>query len=269
MVRFREGRLQAERMTYSGKFFKTWQRAAVVLLWATALLSGSLSARTRQVLLASTEYPPYMSPRLDHDGPMGEIIREAYGRVGYHVRFRYFPWSRALREARTGALDGITVIWHTPERARDLLFSLPLPGNELAFYKWQDRPPERFRNYAQLKDYRIGVVRGYATPPGFAEAGLTTEAVTEDVQNLSKLALHRLDLALLDRNLARYLLQTRLPQYQGKLVPLEPAVAYLPLFVAISRKAEDAQSKLAAFDRGLRMLYREGRVTAIMHAHGL
>ena len=58
---------------------------------------------------------------------------------------------------------------------------------------------------------KIGTVRGYANPPSFLAANLDSEEEGDDFANLRKLEAGRIDLVLIDRSVAEYLIADRMP----------------------------------------------------------
>ena len=120
-----------------------------------------------------------------------------------------------------------------------------------------------------LKPYSIGVVRGYANPPGFDEAGLNLAAVTTDKQNLLKLADERIDLALVDKAVGKYILKTELPVDAAALIDwIEPPLKIENQYIIFSKKAADFRLKHEAFNKGLQAITESGELQRILEKHG-
>ncbi|HJU49371.1 MAG TPA: transporter substrate-binding domain-containing protein [Pseudogulbenkiania sp.] len=224
-----------------------------------ALLLGVLSALCpgATLTLLSTEYPPYTSPSLPQQGIATAITVEAFRRSGYQVVIQYRPWARALYEAREGSSDGVVGLWHSKEREAFLAYSQPLVDNVVGFYARADQRHD-VRRLSRLRSLTIGVVRGYLIPPNVEAARLRTEAAIDDEANLRKLAAGRVDLALIDKGVASYLLRYRLPEQSGRLVWLEPRVYSLPLYVGFSRRVPGWEQYLADFNAGLAAMHKDG-----------
>ena len=238
----------------------------ILFLAAASLLSPANAERVR---LVTVEYPPYYGPDLPNDGPITEIVAEAYARVGFALEVEFMPWVRALRDAKAGRVDGVLGGWHSEERERWFLFSEPLPGNEIVLYKRKGTPPQTFTGYESLRDYKIGTVRGYRNPPEFDAANLRTEAADSDKVNLIKLANARVDLVLIDRAMAKFILATELSRHDAALEAVEPPLDFPPLYVLISMQAGEHRKKLDALNEGLKLLQAEGAVREIMKRHGM
>ena len=220
------------------------------------------SAAQNKVVLAASEYPPYMGEKLPGQGFITEIIVTAFERVDYEVEVKFFPWARGLEKTKEGHYDGMIGIWQRKEREQWFVFSAPLPPNEIGFYKRVSEtiPFERFED---LKPYKIGVVRGYGNPPGFAEADyLKKSVVTDDAQNLKMVALGRIDLALVDRALAQYLIDTKLQDYKNVLEWMDPPLETVDQHLGISKKVANYQQKLADFGRGLKLITEDKTLAA-------
>lgn len=232
---------------------------AALLLGALATLCSGAT-----LTLLSTEYPPYTSPSLPRQGIATAIAVEAFRRAGHQVVIQYRPWARALYEAKEGSSDGVVGLWHSREREAFLAYSQPLVDNVVGFYARADRRHD-VRRLPRLRSLTIGVVRGYLKPPNVEAARLRTEEAIDDEANLRKLAAGHVDLALIDKGVARYLLRYRLPEQRGRLVWLEPPVYSLPLYVGFSRRVPGWEQRLAEFNAGLAVMRQDGSLERLRH----
>lgn len=245
----------------------------------TPLLSGVLAltclclawpaALARKLTLAATEYPPYYGEALPRGGPVTEITVAALRKAGHEVQVRFLPWARALRLGEEGAVDGLVGVWHSAERDRFFLYSLPVVANRLVLCKRAGSEPARFEGFAALEPYTVGVVRGYADPPGLAAAHIRTEAVVDDLQNLRKLAAGHVDLVLIDSRVGRYLADKHLADFAPRMECLQPAVEETPQYLVVSRHAPDAAKIIEAFNEGMKQLLDSGEFAEIAARWGL
>ena len=239
-----------------------------ILLVAIYFSMTIAPATANEVKLLTAPYPPFYGPHLRNQGPITEIVVEAYKKVGYRVNITFFPWARALKLAKDGKADGLHGAWHSVEREQWFVYSNRLPGSEIVFYKRKGSGPKAFTSYEAMRPYKIGIVRGYRNPPAFDAAKLQTSVTDSDKTNLRLLAAKRVNLILIDRHTARAILATELPEYRNHLEALEPAVEKLYLYLLISKKAPDYQRKVTDFNKGLERLKAEGGIERIMKAHG-
>lgn len=235
--------------------------AAVLLTFAVLLPLPAPAARA--LVLAASEYPPYTSEALAQGGPMSQIATAALQHAGYRVELKFLPWARALRLAEQGEVDGLLAVWHSPERERTFWFSRPVVSNRLVLCGRQPNVPERFEDFAMLRDYTLGVVRGYAKPPGLEQAGRTLEEATDDLQNLRKLVAGHVDLVLIDGRVQRFLVSRHMPEAAAALRCLQPPVQEPPLYLVVPRRVRDGQEVVRAFDAQLERMQRDGEYATI------
>ena len=241
------------------------------------LLSASMSSRAawaaETLHFVSTEYPPYTSGTMAKGGVITEIATEAFKRAGYTIHVDVLPWSRALAYGKAGSdaegktIDGIVGVWRNPAREQWFVFSDPLPSNQIGFYKRADSTIT-FKSLADLKSYRIGIVLDYANPKVFDDAKLNTDAVSNDEINIRKLVHGRVDLILVDKGVAQYILETRLPQYKGQVGWLDPPIDTLPLYIAFSKKAGVNDKTLSALNHALKEMEKDGTIGRLVGQGG-
>jgi polar amino acid transport system substrate-binding protein len=240
--------------------------------WMACLLALTCLAPgvwARKLVLAATEYPPYYSETLPQGGPVTELTVAALRRAGHEVEVRFLPWARALRLGQQGEVDGLVGVWHSPEREAAFLFSKPVVSNRIVLCRKGKRGPARFTGFAALRPYTVGVVRGYADPPGLAAAKVHTEAVNDDLQNIRKLMVGHIDLVLVDSRVAHYLVDKHLPGSAAELDCLQPAVQEHPQYLVVSRRVADGEAIVAAFNERLRGLRESGEFGEIAARWGL
>ncbi len=225
------------------------------------------------VNLASIEHPPYTGEQLKHDGMITQIIQEAYARVGYQIGIRYYSVAKATKMTEAGDVDGLAIVRMRGERKKWVLYSDPMPATEMVFYKRKNMEiPFYGKDYLTLKSYLFGTGTGYANLEGldFVLRGQThVFAFKDDLQALRRLEAGRIDLVIIDKFVAQFVLSTQMPKSVDALDSISPSLSTEPNYLGISRKAPHAQKKLDDFNRGLAMLTREGRIHAILAEHGL
>ncbi len=233
--------------------------------WQPASAKPSIQAAL-VVRLASTDYPPYFSAALRNDGVVGAITRAALAKRGYTVELHYRPWSRLMAEVQAGSFDGVMAVWHSPEREQFLYYSQPLVYTSMGFYTRVDQPLAA-SPLAALKPYTIGTVRGYKNPAAFDAAGLKVEEANDDLTNLRKLAAGRLDLVLIDRALASYLLPRLSSDMAERIHWQGPPIARMPLHVGFYRGNKGAEQLTRQFNLGLAELRHSGELAAILQRY--
>lgn len=224
-------------------------------------------AADKELSIAATEFPPFYGAELDDNGFMSEIIRTALTRRGYTADVEFLPWKRALASAKAGKHDALYTVWYRKEREEWFLFSDALPSSELVFFKHKGAEISSSK-YEDLKDLTIGVVRGYAPPPGFEEAGLKTALSNNDEENLRKLAKGRVDLVLTDRIVAQHIINTKLGDVAGELEWIDPPVHEDIQYLVISKATDGSEVILSEFNAGLAEITADGTLKSIMAKHG-
>jgi polar amino acid transport system substrate-binding protein len=232
------------------------------------LIFFSPSYANEKILIYTSNYEPYYGEKMAELGPVVKLSILAFKEAGYDTEVQSRPWARVLKEGEKGECDVIVGVWFNTGRENWMALSDTLLENENGFYK-RKNDDLVFKGYADLKakDVVIGTVRGYIDPEGFLQAGLRTEVVTEDLQNMKKLVAGHIRLALTDRILGAYLLKK-----EGRDNDIEWLVTLqkIPLRNGIMKNAKgDWEKKLHDFNEGLALLRSKGVIEQVMQEYQL
>jgi len=244
---------------------RIFRHLSLLAVFAVVLVGTGRAQAGESIQLVSTEYPPYMGAALPNGGITVDIVSRAFRRAGYDPVVTFRPWARALDEAQDGQYDGVVFLWHSAGREKYFAFSNALPTSQIGFYKLKSNKIA-FRTLADLASYTIGIGRGYANPPSFEAAHLQTESGVDDEENLRKLDAHRLDLVLIDRGVAAYLLGSNLARFAGDMEWIDPPIDEQIQYLGLSLNRPGYQVKLDAFNRALASLYADGTVKSLVAA---
>lgn len=243
-------------------YFHRWRDSLIGILIVLFGLHAPRVMANPTIVMVTTEFAPYMGAELSGQGALVAITTEAFRREGYSLQVRFLPWVRGLAYAKEGQVDGVIGLWYSQERAQWFAYSRSVISNKIGFYERRDHPVA-FTTLNGLKPYVIGTVRAYANPPAFDAAHLQTEEAVDDITNLRKLAAGHLDLILVDKAVAQYLIDHSLQELKNQLKWVEPPVDILPLYVGLSKKAPDFEKKLAALNAGMESMQKDGSLAKL------
>ena len=189
-----------------------WGLAAFCLL---ALAASPGWCGERGVVLTSLEWPPYCSASLPGGGITTRVVRAAFQEAGYRVEVRFLPWQRAVEQAREN--PGVAAVFPEYGSGRpdiDFLTSDVIGLSTLGLVEVVDRPVD-WRTLDDLSRYRLGTVKGYLNTDAFdrmaVRGAFEIDSSVSDLLNLRKVMVGRVDLAVADVNVFRYLGQADRP----------------------------------------------------------
>ncbi|MBU1001258.1 MAG: transporter substrate-binding domain-containing protein [Proteobacteria bacterium] len=238
-------------------------------LAATVLLLFTLapSAQAETIRLATLEWPPYISQRMQGQGYVAEVVRTAFARAGIDVELTFMPWKRTLEETRSGHFQAYVPEYFSQDLRKDFVFSAPFPGGPLVLLARRGSGI-RYSTVRDLAPYRIGVVRGYVNTPEIDNATFMNKyAVMDDLTSLRMLVRERLDLSIMDLNVALYLARTHLGGTRDIEV-LQPPLDNKLLYICFPLVRDDHLRLLTAFNAGLMDIEGDGTLEAIRNRHG-
>lgn len=221
------------------------------------------------IRLATLDWPPYVGESLPQQGFTTAIVREAFKRAGYKVTIDFMPWARAIQQASEGNYDAVYPEYYSDDRNKAFMFSEPFASGPLGFYK-RKADQISYTKLEDLKPYRIGIVLGYINTPEFDAASyLQKETATSDEQNIRKLLAGRIDLIVIDKYVAQYLIKNSITEAIGKLEFLEPPLLDQQLYVIFPRTAAASEKRLQELNTALKSMRNDGSLDRILEESGL
>jgi len=127
--------------------------------------------------------------------------------MGHTLEVSFYPWSRAVMSAeKQGQYVG-----YFPEyfyETTEFVFSDPMGKGPVGLVERVEKPI-KWETVEDLKKYTLGIVQDYINTPeldALIEAGeVSVQSVTSDDQNILKVAMGRVDAAVIDPNVFSYL----------------------------------------------------------------
>jgi len=226
------------------------------------------STAEKTISFAVSEFPPYISKELKNYGFTSEIVTEAFSRAGYTVKTSFMPWQRALLKVAEGKYDAAYPAYYSQEREQTYAFSKPFATGPIGFYIRKDTHIT-YKTLHDLQPYTIGVVRGYVNTPEFdAATYLRKDMADDDEQNLRKLVKKRVDLIIIDKFTAQYILNTVIPEAKTLLEFLEPPLEVKQFHLLVSKSVAGYQQTLQDFHHNLQQMLEDGTIARILKQHG-
>ena len=233
------------------------------------------NAAAKTVTLATTTWEPYVRNAAVDKGYLYSIVEDSFKAAGYQVTIKFMPWHEAVAELKKGTIDGLFPEYYSAERAQDMVFSQPFSGGPIVLYKRRDakvrfpneNPTENLvETFKQMENYTFGVVKDYANVPAFDDnRRLHKIEVMDDKANLEQLYEGKVQVAVVDKYVAEYLINHQLPKdYSSKLTFMPPILGYKLLYLGVARKNPHHEEILSAFNRGLKIIKKNGKITEIL-----
>ncbi|WP_091985808.1 substrate-binding periplasmic protein [Pseudoalteromonas denitrificans] len=239
---------------------------------------------TKQVKLVTLNWPPYISEHMCGQGWVQQLAISLLSHRGYQVQVQFLPWARAVRNTELGNVDILYPEYFieqlaqsdvTPNTTRNqhLILSDPFLGGTIGFIKRKGEKDKYQGQFENLKNVKIGVVRGYQNTPEFDslldQNYFTRQLARDDLQNVRLLLAKRVDLIIGDPLVIKHtILSSQLSDAIKKsmLESIEtvlPLIQYKPLHFAISKKVPYWKILLQDINHALKEFEKKGVITYI------
>jgi len=238
------------------------------LVLASNTMTDSTIAPIKTIKLASLEWYPYQGSNLPNQGVATDIVMTVLKSKGYEVEIDYLPWSRQMRELENHRFDGILGAYFTKERTQKFIYSDCYLTSSEYFYKRSDSKIS-WKKLSDLKGYKIGLVRDYANSPQLDNADfLHKEYVNSDIANIKKLLNGSLDLIVINKKTAEYLLITSMAPFFNDIEAIKPPLITHKLCILFNRDDPKSKQYIADFNQGLAKIRKDGTYKKILQRHG-
>ncbi len=231
-----------------------------------------------EIKLSTSEWSPYIGEELHEKGLIANIVQRALELEGYKLNLVFMPWARAVNEAQTGkeGLDGYLPEYYDKSKEEYFEFSDPFLDSEVGFLI-NEKNKTKFninidknnlsKSYEKLVNFRFGVVRGYINEEYFDKITFLKKIEsTSDEKNLILLDQGKVDIVVIDKNVANYYKRNSpdLLLSKNQLIFLNPPIKSHKLFIAWSKLASNFKAKNRIFNSGLKKLLDSGEYYKII-----
>lgn len=181
-------------------------------MFLVCLVATGAFAEPNKLVIATLEYPPFITTGPPVGGPVVDRVRSVFARLGVEVDIVVYPIARGLSMVETGKVDAYFSLKRTPERERILLFTRqPLVTQTFVFFARADSKITWTGRMDELRNRRIGVVSSTSYGPLFDRAAkellIHLDEANTFEQNLAKLIAGRVDLVINSLDVGRELVQ--------------------------------------------------------------
>ncbi len=232
------------------------------LLILPFLIASSFCFAEETIVVATGDWPPILGKDLKHGGYHNHMLKLCFETQGIKTKFVFLPRNRALEKTRVGGYHLTTAWFCSEKRKKDFLCGDPISSTNYHFFHLKSTKFD-WKNYNDLKKYKIGVTLGYTYTDEFVkmvnDGELKGHWVSRDDQNFSKLLRGRIDIFPIDSLVGSYKLRREFsPEQIGRITyhpkSLEDRSAH-PLF---PKSRSDSKKLLKLYNKGLEIVISKG-----------
>ena len=236
-------------------------------LLAVGVLFCTVSSYSEDsIVIVTNDYEPYTSSENGGSGLMLDIIQQAFNEVDLNVTFKFYPWKRCQNELDKGLAFAAIPYFKTKDRQEKYDFSEPiLPMFNRWFYNTESFPEGfEWSDLSDFQGYNIGGVLGFWYTSTLEDSGLNLELVKNDLQNLKKLASHRIDFTIIDELTGNGLVREHMLSNIEIIKFLDKPFDVQESHLLISRSYPNSEEITKQFNKGLEILRSNGKFLQIL-----
>lgn len=231
----------------------------------------NVSASEKNIIIATGEFPPYISEKIVNNGPAAEVVRQSFKQMGFNVIFKFMPWKRTYLTAKENNEIFISAFWlKTKEKERKFYYSEKVYDGDWVFFHHKDTKVD-WKNYSDLSKYVIGATKGFSYTKDFYDGienkTLNVDWVNNEYQLLGMIHKKRIDIAPLNKYVGYYLLKKHYPKYNPTWFRYaKKSLVKTSSHLIFNRTHPDAEVMRNIFNKGLRKLKKSGQYDKIFQS---
>lgn len=231
--------------------------------------SGDPQEGSKVVKVTTGDWLPYVSSGQPHSGALAHIIKTAFNRAGYQVKFEYFPWTRGYQLVQDGEFDATMPYYCSSDREKLFHCSEPLVDGEQVFFHLKGTTVQ-WDTLEDLRGVPIGATLGYFYGEQFESAEnngvLSVKRIASDKKNMQLLFLGRIKLFPQDKEVGYSTVRNLYPEMYHQLTHHPMPIHTKSLHLIFPRNNPRSEKLLAIFNEQLLVLKEEGKIPLFLEA---
>jgi len=238
-------------------------RAIIIFLVLTAATGRVTAIET--VTMAIGDWQPYTHSSNSKYQMLEKVVAEAYALEDIKVEYSYYPWQRSLLTVQSGVYDGTFPWLMNDQRKSDFITqTVPLMEDDVVFFHLKSFDFQ-WEKWDDLKNYQVGVTKGYRQEAVYKETGIPVQVVPEEYLNFVKMMAGRIDVYETSRTVGFSTIKDLFsPEDAAKFTYHPKAVQQAKYYLLFSKKSENGERMSKAFSVGLEKLQASGRYMEIL-----
>jgi len=243
----------------------------VVVAMAMLVLLTAFPAMAQPVKLATGEWAPFVSQKMDGQGFTAEIVQHALLAAGIEPILEFYPWARCEQSLQSGDAKAAFPYARTAEREEKYVYSEPIAVSRTVLFFLPEimGTDFDFTSLEALKDNKVGGVRGYYYEKTFTEADIAVDYASNAESSVKKLYMGRVDVMPENELVGWQLIKATYPDEQDKFAATASAMVEQPLHLIALKGDPEAAKAIEAFNKGLATIKEEGVYSSILKKYGL
>ncbi len=226
-------------------------------------------ARADELILATGEWTPYTSEKLENYGFFTEIVAEVCKEMGVVPTYKFYPWRRCFSMVEKGEVMGAFPYTYTDERAMKVYFTETVTESNTVFFQYGNKKPIKFKSLKDLKKIQLGGVVGYFYEEAFRQVGLKVDYAPDEKSAIAKLIAGRMDLLALNELVGWHLIKKDFPAYKDQFKTLDNNFSRNELKLIVAKDYPDSKKFLKNFNKALKKVLAGEMYKNILEKYGL
>lgn len=146
------------------------------------------------ITIATAEWAPYISPNLEENGPLAQIITDTFLQMGYEPVFEFSNWNVAESDVKNGSALAMGPVIDVDYRNDFGVYSDELMSFKYVLFGKQESTLKDLETASSLSGVTVATIDGYKYWDALENSGAHFESYSTSAQAFSALAEGEVDL---------------------------------------------------------------------------
>lgn len=240
-----------------------------LLLFTCNLSCAETRAERRELVLATSDWPPLIDRKLDDGGYFPAIVKTVLNAAGYSVRIEWLAWDRAIEMSKRGHFDGVVAagqIHESPE-----FFNMSDSGivEDYAFFSLKYLRMTQ-NPIIQIQPPVVGAIKTSSIIGELrTNRAITIREEYHQHQNIQNLLNGKINTFVGGVRHVRNLIEKRFPEQQDQVVITKYLKKLKHHHIMISQKHPNSRQIINDFNQGYMRALESGQIDKIRSKYGV
>lgn len=220
--------------------------------------------------IVTGEWPPYVSKSKKDLGFITKIVRRSFEKSNVSISIQFDSWARSRKMLDSNTIFASYPWYYIEDNLNKYKTTVPIIKAEekLMYLKTNQKVPKTYEKVSELRNLKIGGIRGYSHMEVLKKCDVDPEASVKDSNAVKNLYNGRIDVLAINPLVAQDVIRIEYPEEEDQFAFIEkPIIDLRGMGLLINKEYPDADKYIKLFNQGFSELIESGEYDEILEEY--